>query len=113
MIAVSKIDKYDKGIAEKLQGIGSGSIALSLGCVAVLNRKQEEIDEGVSFSEMRRRENAFFKNNPDFANVPKEYLGSHELVKKLVLLQQERIRSTLPLVIEQVKQKIRMAFRRT
>ncbi|CAF1179772.1 unnamed protein product [Rotaria sordida] len=74
IIAVSKIDKHDKGIAEKLQGIGSGSLSLPLGCVAVLNRKQEEIDAKVPFEEMRRREEEFFQANPAFADVPKEYL---------------------------------------
>ncbi|CAF1048244.1 unnamed protein product [Adineta steineri] len=106
IIAVSKIDKHDKGIAEKLQGIGSGSLCLPLGCVAVLNRKQEEIDAGVSFEEMRRREAEFFRTNPAFTDVPQEYLGSQELIKKLVLIQQDRIRCTLPLVIEKVKEKI-------
>ncbi|CAF1044035.1 unnamed protein product [Adineta steineri] len=106
MIAVSKIDKHDKGIAERLQGIGSGSLRLPLGCVAVLNRKQEEIDAGVSFEEMRRREAEFFRTNPAFTDVPQEYLGSQELIKKLVLIQQDRIRCTLPRVIEQVKEKI-------
>ncbi|CAF1303286.1 unnamed protein product [Rotaria sordida] len=79
IIAVSKIDKHDKGIAEKLQGIGSGSLSLPLGCVAVLNRKQEEIDAKVPFEEMRRREEEFFQANPAFADVPKEYLvhGKH------------------------------------
>jgi hypothetical protein len=106
IIAVSKIDKHDKGIAEKLQGIGPGSISLSLGCVAVLNRKQEEIDAKVPFAEMRRREEEFFRTNPAFADVPKEYLGRQELIKKLVSIQQERIRCTLPHVIEMVKGKI-------
>ena len=86
--------------------MGSGSLALSLGCVAVLNRKQEEIDAKVSFEEMRRREEEFFQTNPAFADVPKEYLGSRELIKKLVSIQQSRIRLTLPLAIERVKQKI-------
>ena len=109
MIAVSKIDKHDKGIAEKLQGMGSGSISLALGCVAVLNRKQEEIDAGVSSAEMRQREEEFFRSDPAFINVPKEYLGSQELIKKLVAIQQRRIRSSLPLVIEQVKHRIETA----
>jgi hypothetical protein len=108
IIVVSKIDKHDKGIAEKLQGIGSGSLSLSLGCVAVLNRKQEEIDAKISFEEMRRREEEFFRTNPAFSGVPKEYLGSQELIKKLVSIQQDRIRHTLPGVIEMVKGKIQM-----
>lgn len=107
MIVVSKIDKHDQGIAEKLQGIGPGSLSIALGCVAVLNRKQEEIDGGLSFEEMRRREEKFFQTNPAFADVPKEYLGSRELIKKLVSIQQHRIRVTLPAVIEAMKEKIR------
>jgi len=109
IIAVSKIDKHDKGIAEKLQGLGSSSISMRLGCVAVLNRKQEEIDANISFTEMRRREKEFFQTNPAFADVPKKFLGSDELIKKLVVIQQERIRSTLPQVIESVKEKLRQA----
>ena len=95
-------------LTEKLQGIGQGSLALPLGCVAVLNRKQEEIDANVSFEEMRRREEQFFQTNTAFTGVPEEYLGSRQLVKKLVSIQQDRIRLTLPLMIEEVKGKIQM-----
>ncbi|CAF2064318.1 unnamed protein product [Rotaria magnacalcarata] len=63
LIAASKIDKYDKGIGDKLQGIGPGSMALKLGCVAVLNRTQEEIDQNISFQHMRRREQDFFTSS--------------------------------------------------
>jgi len=60
LIAVSKIDKFDKGIGDKLQGLGPGSMVLKLGCVAVLNRDQQEIDDNISFEEMRQREKEFF-----------------------------------------------------
>jgi len=106
IIAVSKIDKHDKGIGEKLQGIGSGAIFLQLGCVAVLNRNQQEIDDKISFAEMRQREEDFFRTNPAFHDVPQEFLGSTALIKKLVIIQQDRIRSTLPRVIEQVEHRI-------
>lgn len=108
IIVVSKIDKHDKGIADKLQGIGSGSLYLPLGCVAVLNRKQEEIDANISFEEMRRREEEFFRTNPAFVDVPKEHLGTGQLIKKLVTIQQERIRHTLPHVIDGVEKAIRL-----
>lgn len=106
IVAVSKIDKYDKGIGDKLRGAGPGSISLRLGCVAVLNRKQEEIEAKVPFEEMARREEEFFRTNQVFNNVPKECLGRRELIKKLVSIQHDRIRCTLPTVITQVKQKI-------
>ncbi|CAF3971216.1 unnamed protein product [Rotaria sp. Silwood1] len=107
LIAVSKIDKFDKGIGEKLQGIGPGSMTLKLGCVAVLNRTQEEIDQNIPFDEMRRREEKFFRSNKAFEDVPERYLGSGQLVKRLALIQQERIRSTLPSIIDKLKQEIK------
>ncbi|CAF1629886.1 unnamed protein product, partial [Didymodactylos carnosus] len=99
--------KYDKGIGDKLQGYGLGSMPLKLGCVAVLNRTQEEIEQNISFDEMRKRENDFFSNTRAFENVPDCYKGSDQLVKKLATLQQNRIRSTLPSVIEQLRIQIR------
>ncbi|CAF1383451.1 unnamed protein product [Rotaria sordida] len=107
LIAVSKIDKFDKGIGEKLQGIGPGSMALKLGCIAVLNRTQEEIDQNIPFDEMRRREQKFFGSNKAFKDVPERYLGSGQLVKRLALIQQERIRSTLPSIIDELKKEIK------
>ncbi|CAF0866737.1 unnamed protein product [Adineta ricciae] len=107
LIAVSKIDKFDKGIGEKLQGIGPGSMVLKLGCVAVLNRTQEEIDANILFDEMRRREESFFRTNQAFVNVPERYLGSNQLVKRLARIQQDRIRSTLPSIIDQLKNEIK------
>ncbi|CAF3515208.1 unnamed protein product [Rotaria sp. Silwood1] len=107
LIAVSKIDKYDKGIGEKLQGIGPGSMALKLGCVAVLNRTQEEIDQNIPFDEMRRREQQFFRSHKAFEDVSEQYLGSEQLVKRLALIQQERIRSTLPSIIDELKKEVK------
>ena len=107
LIAVSKIDKHDKGIADKLRGIGPGSMVLNLGCVAVLNRKQEEIDENVPFDEMRRREEEYFRS-PDFDNVPEQYLGGRQLIKRLAAIQQARIRSTLPGIIDQLTDEVKL-----
>ncbi|CAF4268731.1 unnamed protein product, partial [Rotaria sordida] len=108
LIAVSKIDKFDKDIGEKLQGIGPGSMALKLGCIAVLNRTQEEIDQNIPFDEMRRREQQFFRSQKAFKDVPEQYLGSEQLVKRLALIQQERIRSTLPSIIDELKKEIKL-----
>ncbi|CAF0878005.1 unnamed protein product [Adineta ricciae] len=107
LIAASKIDKFDKGIAEKLQGRGSGSMDLQLGCVAVLNRNQHEIDENISFEEMRKREKQFFIDHKDeFQGLPDEYKGSEQLVRRLATIQQERIRLTLPGIIKDLKKQI-------
>jgi hypothetical protein len=108
LIAVSKIDKYDKGIAEKLLGDGPGSMKLQLGCVAVLNRNQEEIDSNVSFEEMKEREKQFFiKHRQAFQHLPDEYKGVDQLIKKLAMIQHGRIRSTFPETIEELREQIR------
>ncbi|CAF5007482.1 unnamed protein product, partial [Rotaria sp. Silwood1] len=108
LIAVSKIDKYDKGIAKKLVGEGPGSMKLQLGCVAVLNRNQDEIDSNVSFEEMKERERQFFiKHREAFQNLSDEYKGVDQLVKKLATIQHSRIRSTLPETIEKLRNQIR------
>ena len=107
LIAASKIDKFDKGIADKLQGRGSGSMDLQLGCVAVLNRNQHEIDQNISFEEMRKREKQFFIDHKDeFQELPDEYKGSEQLVRRLATIQQERIRLTLPDIIKDLKKQI-------
>ncbi|CAF3806992.1 unnamed protein product [Rotaria sp. Silwood1] len=80
LIVASKIDKYDKGIAEKLLGIGPGAMELKLGCVAVLNRNQDEIDQNISFEEMKRREAEFFiKHHEAFQHLPDEFKGIDQL----------------------------------
>jgi hypothetical protein len=107
LIAASKIDKYDKGIAEKLQGRGSGSMELQLGCVAVLNRNQNEIDKNISFDEMKQREKQFFIDHKEaFQHLPDEFKGSEQLVRRLATIQQERIRSTFPHIIKELRKQI-------
>ncbi|CAF1271157.1 unnamed protein product [Rotaria sp. Silwood1] len=107
LIAVSKIDKFDKGIAEKLQGIGAGAMKLKLGCVAILNRNQDEIDQNITFEEMKKREAQFFiEHHEHFGHLLPEFKGSAQLVKRLARIQQERIRSTFPQIINKLKQEI-------
>ncbi|CAF0759358.1 unnamed protein product [Adineta steineri] len=107
LIGVSKIDKYDKGIAEKLQGRGLGSMELQLGCVAVLNRNQDEIDQNISFDEMKQREEQFFIDHKQaFEHLPDEFKGSKQLVRRLATIQQERIRSTFPDIIKRLRKQI-------
>lgn len=82
-------------------------MALELGCVAVLNRTQEQIEQNVAFNEMRAQEAEFFRTTPAFANVPERHLGTEQLVKQLAHIQQQRIRFTLPAIIEELTQQIR------
>ncbi|CAM4811195.1 unnamed protein product [Rotaria magnacalcarata] len=86
LIAASKIDKYDKGIGDKLQ---------------------EEIDQNISFQHMRRREQDFFTSSKAFENVPPQYLGCEQLVKRFASIQQTRIRSTLPGILQELTDQIK------
>ncbi|CAF1533449.1 unnamed protein product, partial [Rotaria sordida] len=109
LIAASKIDKFDKGIAEKLLGHGVGGLSVRLGCVAVRNRTPEELEKNISSEEMKQIEANFFNKHPEeFDRVPDEYKGTEQLVKRLVHIQQERIQSTFPELLEQLKKQIRL-----
>ncbi|CAF4959807.1 unnamed protein product, partial [Rotaria socialis] len=58
--------------------------------------------------EMKKREADFFlKHHEAFQYLPDEFKGIDQLVKKLAIIQQDRIRSTLPQVIEELRKQIR------
>jgi hypothetical protein len=64
-----------------LQGRGLGSMELQLGCIAVLNRSQDEIDQNIPFDEMKQREKQFFiKHKEAFQHLPDEFKGSEQFV---------------------------------
>ena len=111
---VTKLDLAEKGIRRKLEN-GADQLGLKLGVVAVRNRNQEENDRGVSFDVSRQMENMFFKNHPELAQLAVDftaarkaaaaqgeedigglYLGTSNLAQLLTLIQEQRIRTTLP-----------------
>jgi len=49
----------------------------------------------------------FFRLSNAFQDVPEQYLGCGQLVKRLTSIQQERIRSTLPSIIDDLKKQIK------
>lgn len=90
-------------------------LALRLGVVAVRNRNQDENDRGVSFEVSRQMESMFFQQHGELAalaydfNARREaaaaegseavgglFLGTHNLAQLLTLIQEQRIRTTLP-----------------
>lgn len=82
---------------------------LQLGCVAVLNRNQDEIDNNISFEEMKKREKQFFvKHSAAFDLLPETYKGVDQLVKKLAIIQNDRIRSTFPETIHKLREQLRL-----
>ncbi|CAF1555613.1 unnamed protein product, partial [Didymodactylos carnosus] len=101
LIAASKIDKFDKGISDKLQGTGPDSMELALGCVAVLNRSQDEIDQRISFDEMKCREKQFFINHPEaFQNLPPDIIDG---LKQRIRLKKHELKQLPPSVTSELE----------
>ncbi len=53
------------------------------------------------------KNNFFCKHRDAFQHLPDEYKGIDQLIKKLAIIQQGRIRSTLPETIEELRKQIR------
>lgn len=112
---VTKLDLAEKGIKRKLE-TGVEQLNLRLGVVAVRNRNQDENDRGISFEVSRTMEQMFFKNHPELASLAVDfaerrnqqlneeggsgngglYLGTNNLAQLLTVIQEQRIRTTLP-----------------
>jgi len=111
---VTKPDLAENGILTKLQR-GVEQLKLRLGVVAVRNRTHDENERGVSFEVARQMETLFFKNHKELSHLAMEfaerkaqherdgpadigglYLGTNNLAQLLTLIQEQRIRTTLP-----------------
>lgn len=110
---VTKLDLAEKGIRRKLEN-GVDQLALRLGVVAVRNRNQDENDRNVSFDTSRQMETKFFQNHPELSALAQDfqvrraaseldgssngglYLGTNNLAQVLTVIQEQRIRTTLP-----------------
>lgn len=119
---VTKVDLGEKGIRRKLEN-GADQLNLHLGLVAVRNRNQDEIDRNISFEVSRQMEQQFFLSHPELAPLAGDYaerkrlsetdgvngglyLGTTNLAQLLTVIQEQRIRSTLP----SIRQKVRDAL---
>lgn len=122
---VTKLDLAEKGIARKLL-TGTEQLNLKLGVVAVRNRTQEEIERGISFEVAREMERQYFANHVELSeynqpfdgnrNTMEEkmslgvngglYLGTANLAAVLTVIQEQRIRSTLPRIRQRVREQL-------
>lgn len=111
---VTKLDLAEKGIRRKLE-VGVDQLNLRLGVVAVRNRNQEENERGIGFETSRQMENMFFRSHAELATLSGEFnerrqqqlnegagehgglfLGTNNLAQLLTIIQEQRIRTTLP-----------------
>jgi len=122
---VTKLDLAEKGIARKLL-TGTEQLNLKLGVVAVRNRTQEENERGVSFEVAREMEKQYFANHNELSEFNQQfdsssnsieekmslgatgglYLGTSNLAAVLTVIQEQRIRSTLPKIRQKVREQL-------
>jgi len=112
---VTKLDLAEKGIRRKLER-GVEQLDLRLGVVAVRNRTQEENERGISFELARQMEATFFSKHSELSSLAVDFaerqaahhaehgesgrgglfLGTSNLAQLLTIIQEQRIRTTLP-----------------
>jgi len=66
------------------------------------HKKSHTVCVGMSHSEARAKERAFFEGHPELRTIPQKYKGTEELAKKLATILSERINATLPTIRAQV-----------
>ena len=92
---VTKIDTIQDSdgstIVRRLSGEGAGAWRFTLGCHAVRNRDQKQINEGATRADVDKSEAAFFQTHNELSQAPKQWsvdtLGFISLVNKLIDVQ--------------------------
>ena len=102
---VTKIDIMDAGTNAKNMIMGH-EVPLRLGYVGVKNRSQQDIidDKGVKTALIE--ENEYFDKHPIYQTMPREYLGTHSLTMKATKIMFTHIKSHLPDIMKEIKDKI-------
>jgi hypothetical protein len=97
LLCVTKVDQHtDPGLLKK---VNSAIDAFSLPeehVFCLRNRSQPENDKGLGLAEMRQIETSFFDNHVELKDLPVHSKGTKALSARLVELQCERLRATLP-----------------
>ena len=92
---VTKIDTIEasmgSSIVRRLSGEGIGAWRFTLGCHAVRNRDQTQINNGATHADVDKSEALFFQTHKELSQAPKQWsadtLGFVSLVNKLVDVQ--------------------------
>ncbi|KAL3151207.1 hypothetical protein ABBQ38_013050 [Trebouxia sp. C0009 RCD-2024] len=109
---VTKPDRADPGIRDRLEATGAEYLRLDMGYVAVRCRTPEELLQGISAQESREREQKFFREHPELKHIGEEYKGIPALSRKLVQIQDQCIQSHLPTLQKEVNLKLQAAQER-
>lgn len=77
----TKIDRREEGFMTTFKDMNSQG----LGVICVKNRSQEEVEEGISFEEVKQKEMIEF-SQPDLATMPATSRGTNQLINQLIML---------------------------
>lgn len=91
---LTKLDLMDPG-TDAADMLDNRVIPLKRGFVAVINRGQKDIDDGVSIRQALRKEAAFFRDHPAYRALEKR-VGTSNLSKTLNQILMHHIRDCLP-----------------
>ncbi|PVU87342.1 hypothetical protein BB559_006091 [Furculomyces boomerangus] len=91
---LTKVDLMDKG-TDVIDILAGRIIPLRLGYVPVVNRGQKDIETNKSISKALEYEKSYFENHPAYSNKA-QYCGTPFLSRKLSMILNHHIKSTLP-----------------
>ena len=97
---VTKTDRIEtgNGFVAKMRAEGAGHIKLKLGYVAVKNRKQQEVDDGLTLDDARRGERLFFESDPRVRSLDRENWGMDTVIERIVEIQSQKVSEFIPKV---------------
>lgn len=110
---VTKIDLIERSdgptILSRLSGKGTNAFQFKLGCVAVRNRNQLEIEESMSSAEADLEEQNYFQSNANFfgSGIGSKVLGFPALVQLLVRNQADMIKAGFPSLKATLKERLK------
>lgn len=103
---MTKVDIMDQGTnAKKI--LMNQEISLKLGFVAIKNRSQADLSNGMKVAESLLKEKEFFDKHPIYGTMPPGYCGTQSLVDKLTDIFFNKIKEHLPEIIKQMRIKIK------
>jgi hypothetical protein len=102
---ITKIDIMDSGTNARRMLMGQ-DVPLRLGYVGVKNRNQQSIIDKVSVKQALKEEREYFENHPIYSSINANLLGTDVLTQKCSKIMFTHIKSHLPDIMKEIKEKI-------
>lgn len=102
---ITKIDIMDSGTNARRMLMGQ-EVPLRLGYVGVKNRNQQSIIDKVSVKAALKEEREYFENHPIYSSINANLLGTDVLTQKCSKIMFTHIKSHLPDIMKEIKDKI-------